>query len=250
MTRYKLILGPLTLLVAQVPAQTTSKALAFEVVSVRPLPAPPAGGVKAVGVGLRVINGRATMDAVPLRMIIETAFGVKRYQLIGPEWLDNERFDVIAKVPEGATREQAPAMLETMLKERFHLVAHRETRALPVYDLVVAKPGKMERVTFDPVDWKPAKISNREGHHIVGPMLPSGILRWISLYADRPILDKMGLDEVYYKINLHWSDGARSYDLPSLFTALEEDLGLKLEPRKEPTELIVVDKVDKVPTEN
>ena len=88
---------------------------------------------------------------MPLKNLIQSAYRVKSYQVSGPAWLDSERFEIIAKLPEGASQEQVPEMLQKLLQERFGLKLHRETKELPIYALVVGKNGpKLEEVADAP----------------------------------------------------------------------------------------------------
>jgi uncharacterized protein (TIGR03435 family) len=229
--------------------QAVSNQVAFEIASVKR--SPTSSGSRGIGVGLKVMDGRATIENLPLRMIIGTAFGLRIGEsvrrVVGPDWLDLERYDINALLPEGATREQVPSMLEKLLQERFHFAGHREQRSLPCYDLLVVKRDRLRATDFT---GKVANISNdSQGHHIVGPMPIENLIRWISRGVDRPVFDKTGLDG-YFKIDLHWGDEKVGLELPSLYTALEQSLGLKLIPRKEMAEFVIVDRVDRVPTEN
>ena len=125
-------------------AQSAVNDLKFEVASVKPA-APPAGGVIRPGPqgGPGSADpARLTYSFSTLRDLLVDAYSVKRSQISGaPNWLDSVRFDIVAKVPEGATKEQAKVMLQNLLAERFKLTLHRETKELPVYALVVAKNG-------------------------------------------------------------------------------------------------------------
>jgi len=92
-------------------------------------------------VGMKIDAGRVDIGFMSLRDLITMAYEVKPFQVTGPEWMAAQRFDILAKMPEGATKEQVPAMLRTLLEERFKLVAHRDNREQPVYSLEVAKSG-------------------------------------------------------------------------------------------------------------
>src|SRR5664279_1179335 len=85
--------------------------------------------------------GTVTLKGDPLKIVLMEAFKVKTYQIVGPSWLDEDCFDIVAKMPEGATSDQIPAMLQALLAERFKLTAHKEDRTRPVYALVVDKGG-------------------------------------------------------------------------------------------------------------
>src|ERR1700687_2395223 len=92
-------------------------------------------------VGMKIDAGRVDIGFFSLHELIPLAYDVKSFQLVGPAWLSAQRFDILAKMPDGATKEQVPAMLRALLEERFKLVAHRENREQQVYSLEVAKNG-------------------------------------------------------------------------------------------------------------
>jgi uncharacterized protein (TIGR03435 family) len=153
-------------------AQTTPK-LAFEVASVKP--AAPLNmqkiqdAVKNGGpmpIGPHIEPTRAEFTYMALRELIVLAYKVKPYQISGPDWVANERFDVVAKYPDGATKQDVPKMLQALLEDRFKLAVHRETKEHPVLALVVGKGGsklKDSGVTPPPIDenapLKPGEIS-------------------------------------------------------------------------------------------
>ena len=92
-------------------------------------------------IGMKIDAGRVDIGSVSLRDLVMTAYEVKPFQISGPDWMTAQRFDVLAKMPDGATKEQVPAMLRGLLEERFKLVVHRDNREQPVYSLEVAKGG-------------------------------------------------------------------------------------------------------------
>lgn len=119
---------------------------AFEVATVKPAaPLDPAKIMAAVQnggkmpVGASVDNRRAEYTYLDLKSLIALAYSVKPYQITGPDWLSGSRFDIVAKLPEGATKEDAPKMLQTLLEDRFKLTTHRATAEHPVLALVVGK---------------------------------------------------------------------------------------------------------------
>ncbi len=128
--------------------QTAPGKLAFEVASVKP--SPPIDWVKLAAqvqtgkmprMGVHVDGSRAEYIYMTLKELIANAYGMKSYQLTGPAWLGNERFDIVAEMPDGAKKDDAPAMLQALLAERFMLTAHRDLQEHPVLALVVGKGG-------------------------------------------------------------------------------------------------------------
>lgn len=143
-TRFSAVLLGLALAVAVAPAQTKPT---FEVASIRPTSmdmaqlAAQARSGQMPRVGAHIDGGRAEYVFVSLKELIVLAYKVKPYQITGPDWISNQRFDIAAKLPDGASRDDVPAMLQSLLEERFKLVLHRETKEHPVLALVVGKGG-------------------------------------------------------------------------------------------------------------
>ena len=193
---------------------------------------------------MRLAGSQLTIADVPLQKIAGAAFGIGEDRidslLAGPNWMTTECYDISAKLPEGATTAQLPGMLQALLKERFGMSFHRETRDLPAYALVAAKSG---------LKAQPAKPGARTGFRIGRGHIESesatmaGLTDKLSRLANRPVVDKTNLTGSY-EFRLEWDP-----DL-SLYTAIQEQLGLKLEAQKEPMEVIVIDAIAKVPTAN
>src|SRR6476660_8570560 len=116
---------------------------AFEVASIRSAAqtTPELVASGKLHVGMKIDAGRVDIGFFSLRELIPLAYDVKPFQVVGPDWLSAQRFDILAKMPDGATKEQVPAMLRALLEERFKLVVHRESKEQPVYSLEVAKNG-------------------------------------------------------------------------------------------------------------
>lgn len=222
-----------------------------------------------------------SLEGTPMRMMLREAFNVENDQIIGgPDWLNSARFDVQAKVsPEDAPKleklnfAQRRAMLQQLLIDRFGLKYHHETRELPVYALVVAKGGLKMKATkpYDPNE------DPKEGRHMItvghGSIEANGaalepLVHMLSQQLGRIVVDKTGLT-AEYEYKLKWtpdtggvppggpagappgagSAGDPDAGGPSVFTAIEEQLGLKLVSEKAPVDVIVIDHVDK-PSEN
>jgi len=192
---------------------------------------------------------------ISLRSLVTHAYAIKDYQLIGPDWMQETRFDISARMPAGARTRDVPAMLQKLLASRFHLAVHRETRDLPVYALTVAKGGIKTHApdASDAPKMMPDGTTSMRGSgagagmvDLPGyPMSADDLAALLSHAADRPVLDETGLSGKHeFKMVWHVSDEF------GLSDALREFLGLRLEPRKAPLEVLVVDHVDKVPVEN
>jgi len=246
-------ISALAVFASGVSAQTTP-APAFEVASVKP---------NRSGCGnssTYARKGEITMQNVSLKNWIEWAYNLKDYSLSGPNWLDSECFDVIAKPPSGIQLEWSRPdvfrpMLQSVLVERFRLAFHRDSKMLPAYALVVDKKG--------------AKIQPVEGDGPTGTTSGRGLLGGtklsmadfadlLSQHVDRPVQNLTGLEGAF-DLRLKWTDDslpvvpgepAESVSGPSIFVALQEQLGLKLEVRKLPVQILVIDHIERVPTEN
>src|SRR5262249_39150456 len=157
--------------------------------------------------------------------------------------------DIVAKFSPNASGDTVPAMLQTLLKERFHRTFHREARELPTYALTVAKNGP-KFATAETASGITSN-SNRSRWQITAKISMRSFAEFLSPQAGRPVIDKTGLPGTY-ELKLEWSidDAPAGNEGPSLFTALQEQLGLKLESAKGPVEALVVDHADKAPTEN
>ena len=123
--------------------QTPVAGPAFEVASVKPAGPLDAGQLRSGQrhVGMSIDAARVDIGSLSLADLIRIAYRVKPNQISGPDWMASERFDVLAKLPEGASRDQVPEMLQALLAERFKLAVHREVKEVGVSSLVVAKGG-------------------------------------------------------------------------------------------------------------
>lgn len=329
-------------------AQTADPSLTFEVATVK-LATPPSGVEGKGMIRMGVQGGPGTSDPgqmtysfLSLRNLLTQAFGVKVSQIQGPEWLDSERFNIVAKVPRGATKDDVKIMLQNLLKERFQLAAHREKKELSVYTLVVGKSGPKMKESEDqsdpdaaaaasaPSDSDPGartpppppgpsktKIGKdgmpefprgvqRPGIMMMAMMSPNGmrvklnamrqtmgqLADSLSNQVDRPVVDMTGLtkrydftldfapDQAAVMARMGGMPGgmplksppsgaggvvgggpggamggdavpdANLTDAATLFAAIQAQLGLKLESKKAPTDLLVIDHLEKTPSEN
>jgi uncharacterized protein (TIGR03435 family) len=221
----------------------------FEVASVKPSP-PAQGDTININLG-NIRNGELTFGNASLSDILNFAYGlVGAAQLDGPDWIRSKevRFDIIAKAPAKTRREEIQNMVKTLLNERFHLKFHPESRSFPHLVLSVAKGGsKMKEVEPDPVGGRGPALFG----HIVHPQISMVTLSMLlSRQMRTVILDRTGLKGVY-SIDLKWTpEGSETDNGPTIYTALQEQLGLRLESRKDAVEVMVVDSADRVPVEN
>jgi uncharacterized protein (TIGR03435 family) len=197
-------------------------------------------------------NGaKLAVQRMNLLSLIQRAYNVREYQVSGPDWLKRVKVDIKARLPADIPRTEVAAALQSLLAERFKMSVHRETRELPVYVLTVAKGGAKIKSAADPTGT--ARIYQIRGLYKARNESIANFSQMLSLTLDRVVTDMTGLTGTfdfvldYAPLDPRFSDpaGARS-----IFTALQEQLGLKLESRKGPVELLVIDAVRKTPTEN
>jgi len=236
--------------IAAVPAP------AYEIVSIKPdKSGSPAETMQRMRDGIRWTN-------FPVSTWVRSAYAViMDSQIVGlPDWADSEPYDIEAKV-DAETAEawkklnykerwkQEEPMMQAMLADRCQLKVHRETRDLPVYDLVIAKGGLKMKET--PVDDQNGGESMGPGKMTAHGLSTDSLVSAFSGMVGRMIVDKTGLGDKKFDFELKWTpDDRRAADNaadagPSFFTALEEQLGLKLVPAKGPVEVIVIDHIEK-----
>lgn len=215
----------------------------FEVASIKPSGPPqwpPRPDFQGVG------TDRISASSVSVRRLISIGFHVYDHQIFGgPPWMDKDLFDIEAKAPRQANEREMEQMVQTLLADRFQLATHRETRQQPVLELVVAKDGPK---LGQPIE---GKRNNARPGQVTGRNAPVEFLAGMLTYMlGKTVVDKTGI-EGKFSYDLKWTpdepSGAR--DGVSLFAAIEEQLGLKLEARKGQVEVIVVDHVEK-PSDN
>lgn len=332
MAKVALAVGLLLVAAFAASGQEASGLPEFEVASVKPAEpldtgAMMAGGRISIRFGCSLADpGRFTCSGMPLRGLMVRAYGIKNYQFSGPGWMDSERFDIVAKVPAGATPEQVNLMLQKLLVDRFQMTVHREAKELPVYALVVGKNGHKLKEPApggkeSPIDAAlagrgapppppPAGGGGELGMIMMrsgGPNTKSGLMTMmrnglieivgtkatvsilagaLSSQVNRPVVDETGLQGEYdftldfapdETVRPGGASGAFVMTVPgpapgpggtgaapaapgsetrdpasaaSLFTAIQSQLGLKLEPKKGPVEMVVVDKAEKAPGAN
>jgi uncharacterized protein (TIGR03435 family) len=303
----------LLLFLSPILAAAQSPRLEFEVASIKAL-------AEGAHPGLLIIcrGGPGTSDptlftcpGAPLKRLIMRAYALPDFEVSAPGWAEEQRFEIKATVPAGATKEQFETMLQNLLIDRLKLEVHREPKEIARYELTVAEGGpKLKDVKQDPEpteDTPPAAPSSpadikawmkaqdkgvdRDGYPIRttpgwstrdgrgtfyephGPV--QSLILFLNMQMDKPVVDATGLKGTY-EIVMHWAGrGPMSGQLaqmmaqaraargvpedttpevgprgPTLQQALRDQLGLKLEAKKGPIDMLMVDHVEKVPTEN
>ena len=204
-----------------------------------------------------------------------TAYGVNEYQVNGPAWINTERYDVIVKVPAGATKEQVNLMWQNLLKDRFGMVLHHESRVFQADEMTLAKGASKLKETDLPdsapetTPGKGLKTGPDDDLHRFLPTprwtvmdsLPGGARRilaraqslgqvtsMLEQFADHPVIDKTGLTGKYdFSVDFDTNQPCVSC---AVAIALEQELGLKLVKSTVQLDVIVVDHAEKIPTDN
>jgi uncharacterized protein (TIGR03435 family) len=202
-------------------------------------------------------GARITIENFRLSDLITYAYDIKYYELFGePRWADIDRYNVSAKAPDGTSlnREAARPMMRALLADRFHLRAHTEKREMPVYMLVVAKGGPKFRES--PAGAQKILTQESKGRGYMMTVSSGDMAQLTGEFSkgnnvDRPVIDKTGLTGTYdYK--LEWGDDAAAdadAGTVSVFTAFQEQLGLRLRPSRAPVQVLIIDLAER-PSEN
>jgi uncharacterized protein (TIGR03435 family) len=233
----------------------TALAQTFEVVSIRP------NTSSDTRQDLGGTAGQLIGSNIPVWWLIRNAYQIDESELIGaPPWVFSDRYDIIGKMPAGATREQVRPMVIKLLEDRFGLVIRRETRDRPVYALVAARSDKrlgpkltrsaIENCAAARASARPCNMNMNSGRvRATGTQLAE-LAPLLSQYVGRRVFDRTGMPGPY-DFELDFAPGleAGGDNSTSLVTALQEQLGLKLESQSEPVEVIIVQQIRR-PTEN
>jgi uncharacterized protein (TIGR03435 family) len=277
------------ILLTQVAARSQPLHLEFEVATVKPFDLRNSPAKVAVSGGPGTSDPGRISYHNDMRRLLMQAFGVRPDQVSGPEWIKTEGFDVAAKVPPGTTAAQANVMLQNLLAERFGITLHHEMRNAPAYAMTVAKSGLKLKDTEYPnasLDAPDSLSFTRDKNEF--PILPKDLnaqirVSWTkngsirSTFRSYPVarfaqdvegalpnfeaselgpsgvpprvVDKTGLTGKY-DFTFEYSDGSVESFGPSLPSALEKQLGLRLDKIELPQDVIVIDRINKVPLEN
>ncbi len=225
-------------LAAGVCAQVGPGPPVFEVAAIKPHnPADAASGFSFQ-------HGRLMISNTWLRILVMSVYSVKDFQISGgPNWIDSEKFDILARAPDNSDPHDLNPMLQALLAERFKLRLHRETRKTTMYALVLTKKEpKLQRSAPD------EQYSMRVGPAGMSATKMSihNFADTLSGYAGRSVIDKTGL-QGDFDFKFDWS--AQNPNSPSMATALQEQLGLNLKTEKGPVEFLIIDHAEK-PAEN
>jgi len=275
-------------------AQSPEDQAVFEAASVKPAAARPTGlgmlSEKKGGPGT-ASPGQVNFTNMPLRDLVLEAYGIKAFQLQAPRWLEEQRYDVSAKIAPGTTREQYRTMLQQLLTERFQIASHRESREMAAYVLTVPKGGPKLRAaateegTTAAEDTVTSLRLDARGFPRLAPGVTEGtrmimlngrikmtfgrqpvtsLLEILTSACGRPVFDTTGLTGKY-DFTLEFTpdsvraaggpppaEGVPAATLPedsgpTVYSAVQDQLGLKLEARKLPVDVLIIDRIEKVP---
>lgn len=227
---------------------------AFEVATIKMGGPVEANGNININLG-RILNGVVTLSNATLSDCLRFAYSLTTAeQIAGPDWIKDKvvRYEVTGKASAQTPDDQLRLMLQTLLKERFRLALHTEQREMTHYELVVGKNGpKMQESTVEP---REARNTARLDGIRATRIDMNRLAMLLSRMTRMTVLDKTGL-KGFYQIDLKYANEVSSSPDenpagPSVFTAVQEQLGLKLESKKGPVEVLVVDHAEKVPIEN
>ena len=254
-------ISPLQAVTSARPPQPSTSAPAdpaFEVASIRQNTSTTTNG------GTRPLPDGFTATNVSLRTLIFAAYRIPNRQIIGgPSWVDSLRYDIAAKAPGNPSPDQVNAMLRSLLRDRFNLVVHHETRDVEIYALTVARAGgrlgprlqkaavdcsdpavraRLAAAPFDPNARPVCGLRIVPGRFVAGGAAVSSLAQGLVNASGRTVVDRTGLAGAF-DIELEWAPTPDA-DGVSVFTAVQEQLGLKLESARAPLDVLVIDRAD------
>jgi uncharacterized protein (TIGR03435 family) len=235
---------------------TSTQPHQFEVASIKPAaPGAPGGGAY-----LLMPGGTFVGKNLPVKRLVMEAYGMTDFQVTGgPAWLDSERYDIDAKAEGSTEPDQLNVLMRGLLADRFKLKAHRTTKELPIFVLIVGKSGPKIHLSEHPITGKSRVVSRAR---INGNFTIAEFAHWLQPLLGRAVVDRTEL-RGEYDLGLEWAPGPgqgqpvpgvstpslAESNGPSIFTAIQEQLGLRLESQKGPVEILVIDRIER-PSEN
>jgi uncharacterized protein (TIGR03435 family) len=209
--------------------------------------------------GLTTSHGKVTAENAPLLRITSRAFGLTDDLVSGPGWLNSECYDINAKASSSSVPDRdLMSMLQDLLKERFHLLSHYEPANRPAFDLVVDEGGVKMHPDGDnnvPVQW-----SRNDGRTVFAAKFLRDLCERLGTVTGRPVVDKTGLAGRYFIVlaylppgstdSITGDAGTASDPSGDIFSAVREQLGLRILPRREPVGILKIDNIEKIPTGN
>jgi uncharacterized protein (TIGR03435 family) len=237
-------------------SQALPSSPAFEVATIKPVESNPRSSRFIVMEG----TNRFVEKDYTLKLLIAAAWNLNPKAVIGgPSWIESDHYDILALTPgeKLPTHDEQMTMLRTLLTDRFKLAFHRQSKVLPIYSLELAKSGsKLKSSASAPTD-QPHLISTVYPQHILLPARNASMSDFTSVLQrailDRPVVDKTGLTG-RYDFDLEWAPDESQFggdipastdaSIPPLFTALQQQLGLRIVATRGPIQAIVIDRAD------
>ncbi len=242
---------PAALLLALAPSAALSQT--FDVASIKVSQIGKAGGEGSRRENTQVSPGTLNMRNVTLKTAIRWAYHVMDAQVVGPDWLANERYDIMAKAAGPAPEAELRVMLQALLAERFKLAVHPQTKEMSAYALIVGKNGPKFHETQS--EGESSLVPDQKTMKVVIQRTPlSQLVDMLSNVLRAPVVDLTELKgryDITLELAKYIPDRSEPMDPLTIITrGLQEELGLKIEPRKLPIDLVVVDHAEKLPSEN
>jgi uncharacterized protein (TIGR03435 family) len=196
-------------------------------------------------------NGMVTADNAPLLRIISRAYNLTDDRVSGPPWLETQCYDIQAKAPANTPDPDLMRMLQALLKDRFHLAAQLESDQRPVLVLLIDKGGSKLR----PYGGQASTTSSRvEGGILFMARHLPDLCERLGKVTGRPVIDKTGLDGDYLiELTYHpylATGGDPSEPASDIFSAVREQLGLRLEAHRETVDILKISRIDRIPAQN
>src|SRR5688572_1298678 len=261
MTPSRFALAIVPLLASSIGAQMPAS---FEVASIKRNLSTDAGGGSLI-----LPEGKFTASNVPLVLLLDVAYGIPPERVVGgPSWTRTDRYNVDARVGGKLDPDDLPRFMQNLLRDRFKLKARVEKRDTDVYALVVARSSgglgpAVRPATFDCTNMETAKKGlatvsadgipgcgerRSAGRFLTGGITLDSLVDVLTRASGRPVINRTNIDG-RFDLRLEWAAEPRSPDRVSIFTALQEQLGLRLESQRMPMDTLVIDDVQR-PTEN
>jgi uncharacterized protein (TIGR03435 family) len=206
----------------------------------------------------RIGGHRIYLESQSVDSLLTVAYAIHQKQIVdGPAWLDTQRYDIVGQADvEGVPNlHQIQEMLQKLLESRFNIRFHPEKRELSIYAIIVAKSGPKLAKSASGSNGLPAQTGGGTGGEQIRTFTNNSMSDFalgMQAYLDKPVVDETGLTGIYDFV-LKWTpDESNANELnapPGIFTAVQEQLGLKLEPTRGPTDVLVIDHVER-PSEN
>jgi uncharacterized protein (TIGR03435 family) len=225
----------------------------FDVASVKVSPAPQGPGRGGQG-AITPSPGGVTMMSVRLKSVVQWAYHLQTIQVTGPGWLDSDRYDIIAKAAGPVSTDQLRAMTQTLLAQRFKLAFHKETKEMPAYVVTVAKGGHRMKPSEGEGEMEVKPTANRMAASFTHVTLAQ-LAEMISSPLQGVVVDQTGLKGAW-DFTLDASTFTMTQPtgiddaINMIIQAVGEQLGIKIDQKKVPAEMLIVDRAERIPVEN